>query len=116
MIPPPSPYRCCTFCMETPARCLAPHFTQLYTALVVLLLNHTGLIIPSIPFPPPLPPAPCLRSFPPLQNPQILLLNIELELKSEKENAEIRLDDPAQYQSIVDAGGCAHCVDRCCSC
>ena len=39
-----------------------------------------------------------------LQNPQILLLNIELELKSEKENAEIRLDDPAQYQSIVDAG------------
>ncbi|WIA31541.1 hypothetical protein OEZ86_002432 [Tetradesmus obliquus] len=36
-------------------------------------------------------------------NPKILLLNIELELKSEKENAEIRLDDPAQYQSIVDA-------------
>ena len=25
-------------------------------------------------------------------NPKILLLNIELELKSEKENAEIRLD------------------------
>lgn len=36
-------------------------------------------------------------------NPKILLLNIELELKSEKENAEIRLDDPTQYQSIVDA-------------
>ncbi|CAK9184635.1 unnamed protein product [Ilex paraguariensis] len=36
-------------------------------------------------------------------NPKILLLNIELELKSEKENAEIRLSDPAQYQSIVDA-------------
>ncbi|KAF8070892.1 CCT7 [Scenedesmus sp. PABB004] len=36
-------------------------------------------------------------------NPKILLLNIELELKSEKENAEIRLDDPAAYQSIVDA-------------
>lgn len=35
--------------------------------------------------------------------PKILLLNIELELKSEKENAEIRLDDPAKYQSIVDA-------------
>jgi T-complex protein 1 subunit eta len=32
-----------------------------------------------------------------------LLLNIELELKSEKENAEVRLDDPAKYQSIVDA-------------
>ncbi|EFJ16712.1 hypothetical protein SELMODRAFT_168086 [Selaginella moellendorffii] len=36
-------------------------------------------------------------------NPSILLLNIELELKSEKENAEIRLSDPSQYQSIVDA-------------
>ncbi|KAM0054196.1 putative chaperonin Cpn60/TCP-1 family, chaperone tailless complex polypeptide 1 (TCP-1) [Helianthus debilis subsp. tardiflorus] len=36
-------------------------------------------------------------------NPKILLLNIELELKSEKENAEIRLSDPLQYQSIVDA-------------
>ena len=38
-----------------------------------------------------------------LQNPPILLLNIELELKSEKENAEVRLDDPTKYQSIVDA-------------
>ncbi|KAL4458807.1 hypothetical protein ABPG75_013672 [Micractinium tetrahymenae] len=36
-------------------------------------------------------------------SPKILLLNIELELKSEKENAEVRLDDPAKYQSIVDA-------------
>uniref|UniRef100_A0A0E0Q1V6 T-complex protein 1 subunit eta n=1 Tax=Oryza rufipogon TaxID=4529 RepID=A0A0E0Q1V6_ORYRU len=36
-------------------------------------------------------------------SPKILLLNIELELKSEKENAEIRLSDPLQYQSIVDA-------------
>ncbi|KAF9618513.1 hypothetical protein IFM89_001914 [Coptis chinensis] len=36
-------------------------------------------------------------------NPKMLLLNIELELKSEKENAEIRLSDPLQYQSIVDA-------------
>ncbi|GAQ83223.1 TCP-1/cpn60 chaperonin family protein [Klebsormidium nitens] len=34
---------------------------------------------------------------------KILLLNLELELKSEKENAEVRLTDPAQYQSIVDA-------------
>lgn len=40
------------------------------------------------------------RSF---DNPKVLALNIELELKSEKENAEIRLDDPAKYQSIVDA-------------
>eukprot|EP00897_Mesotaenium_endlicherianum_P011061 jgi/Mesen1/9984/ME000072S09395 len=37
------------------------------------------------------------------QSPKILLLNLELELKSEKENAEVRLSDPAQYQSIVDA-------------
>ncbi|KAK9811765.1 hypothetical protein WJX72_009677 [[Myrmecia] bisecta] len=36
-------------------------------------------------------------------NPNILLLNIELELKAEKDNAEIRLSDPSQYQSIVDA-------------
>ena len=35
--------------------------------------------------------------------PKILLLNVELELKSEKENAEIRIDDPTQYQEIVDA-------------
>ncbi|ONK67001.1 uncharacterized protein A4U43_C06F14430 [Asparagus officinalis] len=35
-------------------------------------------------------------------NPKILMLNIELELKSEKENAETRLSDPLQYQSIVD--------------
>jgi hypothetical protein len=34
---------------------------------------------------------------------QILLLNIELELKSERDNAEVRLTDPTQYQSIVDA-------------
>jgi T-complex protein 1 subunit eta len=36
-------------------------------------------------------------------SPKILLLNIELELKSEKENAEVRLDDPTAYQAIVDA-------------
>merc|ERR1719434_594015 len=36
-------------------------------------------------------------------NPKILLLNIELELKSEKDNAEVRITDPDQYQSIVDA-------------
>jgi T-complex protein 1 subunit eta len=35
--------------------------------------------------------------------PKILLLNVELELKSEKENAEVRITDPEQYQSIVDA-------------
>ena len=37
------------------------------------------------------------------EDPKILCLNIELELKSEKENAEIRIDDPTKYQSIVDA-------------
>ncbi|CAM6086288.1 unnamed protein product [Calypogeia fissa] len=36
-------------------------------------------------------------------SPKILILNLELELKSEKENAEVRLSDPLQYQSIVDA-------------
>lgn len=38
-----------------------------------------------------------------IDRPKILLLNIELELKAERENAEVRLDDPAAYQSIVDA-------------
>jgi len=38
-----------------------------------------------------------------LKFPKILLLNVELELKSEKENAEVRITDPDQYQSIVDA-------------
>lgn len=37
------------------------------------------------------------------KHPKILLLNVELELKSEKENAEVRITDPDQYQSIVDA-------------
>ena len=38
-----------------------------------------------------------------MTNPKILCLNVELELKSEKENAEVRIEDPDQYQSIVDA-------------
>jgi len=37
------------------------------------------------------------------KNPKILLLNVELELKSEKENAEVRISSPSEYQSIVDA-------------
>ena len=36
-------------------------------------------------------------------NPEVLLLNVELELKAEKDNAEVRVKDPKQYQSIVDA-------------
>ena len=37
------------------------------------------------------------------ENPKVLALNLELELKSEKDNAEVRLSDPAKYQEIVDA-------------
>lgn len=36
-------------------------------------------------------------------NPKILLLNVELELKSERENAEVRLENPDDFQKIVDA-------------
>jgi len=36
-------------------------------------------------------------------DPKIILLNIELELKAEKDQAEIKIQDPDQYQSIVDA-------------
>jgi len=49
--------------------------------------------------------------------PKILLLNVELEIKAEKDNAEIRIKDPKQYQSIVDAewkiiyDKMAQCVD-----
>ena len=35
--------------------------------------------------------------------PKIALLNIELELKKEKENAEVRVDNVEDYQAIVDA-------------
>lgn len=34
---------------------------------------------------------------------KIAMLNIELELKAEKENAEVRIDNVEEYQSIVDA-------------
>jgi len=37
------------------------------------------------------------------ENPLVLALNIELELKAEKDNAEVRLDDPSDYQAVVDA-------------
>lgn len=36
-------------------------------------------------------------------NPKIAMLNIELELKAEKENAEVRLDNVEEYQKVVDA-------------
>lgn len=37
------------------------------------------------------------------ENPKIALLNIELELKAEKDNAEVRIDNPDDFQKIVDA-------------
>lgn len=36
-------------------------------------------------------------------NPKVLVLNIELELKAEKDNAEVRVSNPKEYQSIVEA-------------
>jgi len=37
------------------------------------------------------------------QNPKVLLLNLELELKAEKDNAEVRIKSPEEYQAIVNA-------------
>jgi len=37
------------------------------------------------------------------KNPKILLLSLELELKAEKDNAEVRISRPEEYQEIVDA-------------
>ena len=37
------------------------------------------------------------------KNAKIALLNIELELKAERDNAEVRVDNVAEYQAIVDA-------------
>jgi len=37
------------------------------------------------------------------ENPKILILNLELELKAEKDSAEIRLENPDDFQKIVDA-------------
>jgi len=36
-------------------------------------------------------------------NPKIVLLNVELELKAERDNAEVRISDVASYQKVVDA-------------
>eukprot|EP01067_Filipodium_phascolosomae_P003541 Filipodium_phascolosomae@DN2629_c0_g1_i1.p1 len=33
----------------------------------------------------------------------VLLLNLELELKAEKDNAEVRIEDPESYAAVVDA-------------
>lgn len=37
------------------------------------------------------------------KNPKILCLNVELELKAEKDNAEVRVEEVKEYQAIVDA-------------
>ena len=37
------------------------------------------------------------------RDPNIVCLNVELELKSEKDNAEVRVDQVSEYQAIVDA-------------
>mmetsp|Transcript_36901 Transcript_36901/g.88856 ORF Transcript_36901/g.88856 Transcript_36901/m.88856 type:complete len:563 (-) Transcript_36901:185-1873(-) len=37
------------------------------------------------------------------ENAKILMLNLELELKAEKDNAEVRITNPDDYQKIVDA-------------
>ena len=34
-------------------------------------------------------------------NPVIALLNVELELKAEKDNAEIRIESVAEYQQVL---------------
>ncbi|KAI5806292.1 chaperonin Cpn60/TCP-1 family [Geopyxis carbonaria] len=36
-------------------------------------------------------------------NPKVVCLNVELELKSEKDNAEVRVEQVSEYQAIVDA-------------
>jgi len=35
------------------------------------------------------------------ENPKILVLNIELELKSEKENMEVKIEDPEEFKEFV---------------
>jgi T-complex protein 1 subunit eta len=37
------------------------------------------------------------------KNPKVVCLNVELELKSEKDNAEVRVEQVSEYQAIVDA-------------
>lgn len=37
------------------------------------------------------------------KDPKIVCLNVELELKSEKDNAEVRVEEVSEYQAIVDA-------------
>ncbi|GAA5839452.1 hypothetical protein JCM11251_002730 [Rhodosporidiobolus azoricus] len=38
-----------------------------------------------------------------IKNPKVLCLNVELELKAERDNAEVRIEQVSEYQAIVDA-------------
>ncbi|MCQ2820898.1 MAG: T-complex protein 1 subunit eta [archaeon] len=38
-----------------------------------------------------------------IEKPKIIILNVELELKAEKDNAEIRIENPEDYQKLIDA-------------
>ncbi|BGP23702.1 T-complex protein 1 subunit eta [Rhodotorula toruloides] len=38
-----------------------------------------------------------------ISNPKVLSLNVELELKAERDNAEVRVEQVSEYQAIVDA-------------
>lgn len=38
-----------------------------------------------------------------IKDPLIVMLNVELELKAEKENAEVRVTNVRDYQDVVDA-------------
>eukprot|EP00835_Amoeboradix_gromovi_P003721 NODE_257_length_12663_cov_0.723655.p2 type:complete len:427 gc:universal NODE_257_length_12663_cov_0.723655:12481-11201(-) len=37
------------------------------------------------------------------ENPKVICLNVELELKAEKDNAEVRIEKVSEYQKVVDA-------------
>jgi T-complex protein 1 subunit eta len=53
-----------------------------------------------------------------IENAKVLILQVELEHKSEKDNAEIRINDVEEYQRIVDAEWkiIYDKIDACCNC
>ncbi|KAA6382011.1 MAG: putative T-complex protein 1 subunit eta, partial [Streblomastix strix] len=38
-----------------------------------------------------------------IEKPKVILLNVELELKNEKTNAQLHIKDPSEYQAFIDA-------------
>ena len=46
------------------------------------------------------------------KSPFILCLNVELELKAEKDNAEVRVEQVSEYQAIVREGFAGHLERR----